>query len=160
MNGTVATAGGFAQKKKARREGGPDCLFGFSCKERPAIAVCNSSFEHVLQHVEPAAWFSTSNQGLSAAIAVKIPGSYRTVQGLGYESRTGQGKIVSTFQRSTHDNFHRTLYAITSPRCVGDTSIFLRNQQIVTVRRRHESFSHSDGKTFQTVRRRNKCPLN
>lgn len=44
-------------------------------KKNPAAAVCNFSFEHVLQHVEPSGLLLTSNQGLSATTPVEVPGS-------------------------------------------------------------------------------------
>ena len=50
-------------------------LFG-SAKKNPALAVCNCSFEHVLQHVGRAGLLSTSSEGVSAAAPAWVPGSY------------------------------------------------------------------------------------
>ena len=47
--------------------------FQVRTKNDPTLAVCNCSFEHVLQHVGRTGLLSTSSEGLSATIAALCP---------------------------------------------------------------------------------------
>jgi hypothetical protein len=58
----------------------------------PPLPCGHSSFEHVLQHVEPAGLLSTSSEGVSATTLAKAPGSSNYGSRICRESRTGQGK--------------------------------------------------------------------
>ena len=76
-----------AEKQKAKRS--PSALK----KKTPPMAVCNSSFELVINRWGPAGWLSTSSKGLSATTRLKSLGLSTTVQGHSFNHERRQGKF-------------------------------------------------------------------
>jgi len=84
--------------EKAPAAGGTDdeLLAEAGDKKTPPLPRVTFSFEHVLQHVEPARLLSTSSKGMSATTRTPAPGSLIYGSRISYESRTGQGKSALT----------------------------------------------------------------